>query len=463
MILIGQYNSPFVRRVALALRLYGLPYEQRPWSTFGDAEKLAAFNPLRRVPTLVLDGGEVLIESGAILDHLDELVGPDKAMIAESGPARRHALENLRAGQRARRQGGHPDLRAGAAQGAAQMWVERCQAQIGGVLDVLEKERAAVATPFWFGDRIGHADIMVACALRFTGEAHPALLPADALSGADGARRALRGAAAVSGDRAEARSAEGVSSFRGTSIPCGAPAAPALPAASRTIWHPSEPSFEPPATLARASILTDEAERGRSCDKFNPSGKISLFPKGNQPYNFARLTRQEGRLAIVTKRAVGCGGRGCAFDERRGCGRRNRVVLTPQAGVKSGEASRGDGGKRHGSPGRARISRKTTAQGRPDASAEPVCSCAPYTRTLLHTRPRVQRAPGLPCALSNSRANDLRKLRAHPPRETRSRVCSMPFESRYHNVIAGALATKQSSFLLVARDESCALLRSRSQ
>jgi glutathione S-transferase len=43
------------------------------------------------------------------------------------------------------------------------------------VLDVLEAERAAVATPYWFGERIGHADIMVACALRFTGEAHPNL------------------------------------------------------------------------------------------------------------------------------------------------------------------------------------------------------------------------------------------------------------------------------------------------
>ena len=60
-----------------------------------------------------------------------------------------------------------------------QLWVERCQAQIGGVLDVLEKERATVATPFWFGERIGHADIMVACALRFTGEAHPALFTAE--------------------------------------------------------------------------------------------------------------------------------------------------------------------------------------------------------------------------------------------------------------------------------------------
>ncbi len=58
------------------------------------------------------------------------------------------------------------------------LWVERCEAQISGVLEVLEKERAQVATPFWFGERIGHADIMVACALRFTGEAHPALFDA---------------------------------------------------------------------------------------------------------------------------------------------------------------------------------------------------------------------------------------------------------------------------------------------
>jgi glutathione S-transferase len=43
------------------------------------------------------------------------------------------------------------------------------------VLDVLEKERVAVKTPYWFGERIGHADIAVACVLRFTGEAHPHL------------------------------------------------------------------------------------------------------------------------------------------------------------------------------------------------------------------------------------------------------------------------------------------------
>ena len=120
MFLIGQYDSPFVRRTAIALRLYGLPFEHRPWSTFGDAEKIAPYNPLRRVPTLVLDDGEALIESFAILDYLDELVGPDKAMLPAKGPERRRAIENLRSGDRPGGQGGEPDLRAGAAQGSAE-------------------------------------------------------------------------------------------------------------------------------------------------------------------------------------------------------------------------------------------------------------------------------------------------------------------------------------------------------
>jgi len=178
MILIGQYDSPFVRRVAIALRLYGLPFEHRPWSTFGDADKIAAFNPLRRVPTLVLGDGEVLIESTAILDYLDEVVGPEKAMIARQGPERRHALKICALatglGDKAVSLVYERVLR----KDQLKLWIERCEAQIGGVLDVLEAERAAIASPYWFGDRIGHADIAVACVLRFTGEAHPGLLAA---------------------------------------------------------------------------------------------------------------------------------------------------------------------------------------------------------------------------------------------------------------------------------------------
>lgn len=175
MILIGQYDSPFVRRVAVALHLYGIAYEHRPWSVFGDADKIRPYNPLTRVPTLVLDDGEVLIESGAILDHLDELAGPGRALIAEHGPERRAALKVCA-------------LATGLADKAvsliyervlheqkSEVWLARCNRQVGAVIAALEAQRAAIASPFWFGGRIGHADIAVACALRFLSEAHPGL------------------------------------------------------------------------------------------------------------------------------------------------------------------------------------------------------------------------------------------------------------------------------------------------
>ena len=178
MFLIGQYDSPFTRRVAIAMRLYGLAFEHRPWSTFGDADKIAPFNPLRRVPTLLLDGGEALIESTAILDYLDEVVGPEKAMIAARGPERRHALKICALatglGDKAVSLIYERVLR----KDRLNLWVERCEAQIGGVLEMLETERSAIASPYWFGERIGHADIAVACVLRFTAEGHPGLLDA---------------------------------------------------------------------------------------------------------------------------------------------------------------------------------------------------------------------------------------------------------------------------------------------
>ncbi len=173
MILIGQYDSPFVRRVGIALRLYGFTFEHHAWSTFGDADKIAPYNPLRRVPTLVLDDGEVLIESTAILDHLDEAVGPSRAMIAGNGPRRREALKVCA-------------LATGLGDKAvslvyerllhrekSEVWMKRCETQISGVLDVLEADRAGRKSTFWFGDAIGHADIAVACVIRFTRDAHP--------------------------------------------------------------------------------------------------------------------------------------------------------------------------------------------------------------------------------------------------------------------------------------------------
>ncbi len=175
MILIGQYDSPFVRRVAIALRLYGMAYEHRPWSTFGDAERIAPFNPLRRVPTLVLDDGETLIESAAILDWLDELVGPARAMIPDSGDRRRQALRVCALATGLADKAVSRIYERVLHQTTSEQWIARCRTQIADVLNALEKDRAGKATRFWFGDAIGHADVAVACALRFTREAHPGL------------------------------------------------------------------------------------------------------------------------------------------------------------------------------------------------------------------------------------------------------------------------------------------------
>ena len=46
------------------------------------------------------------------------------------------------------------------------------------MLDVLEQDRAARNTAYWFGDNINHADIAVTCALRFVREAHPGVFDA---------------------------------------------------------------------------------------------------------------------------------------------------------------------------------------------------------------------------------------------------------------------------------------------
>jgi glutathione S-transferase len=175
MILYGQYDSPFVRRVAVALELYELAFEHRPWSVFGDVERLAAVNPLRRVPALTLEGGETLIDSAAILDALDEIVGEARALVPAGGAERRAVLKVCALGSGLADKAVSLVYERAVHGRATPAWEDRCRRQIGDVLTVLEDQRAAAPGPWWFGERLTHADIMVGCALRFLGEAHPDL------------------------------------------------------------------------------------------------------------------------------------------------------------------------------------------------------------------------------------------------------------------------------------------------
>jgi glutathione S-transferase len=176
MILIGQYDSPFVRRVGIALTLYRLPFTHRPWSVFGDAEKIRPINPLVRVPALVLDDGEVLIESHSILDYLDSLVPADRAMFPAAEPARHRALKIAALATGLGEKAVSLFYEKRLHKEVSDVWVDRCRSQIAAVLSALEADRAGRAGGYWFDGRIGHADIAVGVVLRFLAEAHPGLV-----------------------------------------------------------------------------------------------------------------------------------------------------------------------------------------------------------------------------------------------------------------------------------------------
>lgn len=176
MILIGQYDSSYVRRVAIAMRLYGLAFEHRPWSVFGDAGKLQAVNPLMRVPTLVLDDGDIVADSASILDHLDGLVPADRRLVPQAGPARRHALKVMAFATGLADKGVSLFYELRLHETPSAGWVERCRSQILATLGALEADRANRTGDHWFDTAIGHADIAVACAWRHVGEAHPGLI-----------------------------------------------------------------------------------------------------------------------------------------------------------------------------------------------------------------------------------------------------------------------------------------------
>ncbi len=171
--LIGQFDSPFTRRIGIMLRLYGIAFDHQPWSVFGDAEKLAKVNPLMRVPTLVLTDGDVLIETQMIMDYLDRRVGPARSLIPQETPYR-HRTQKLIA------------LASGISDKSvilfyetrlhdtpSSTYVDRLTKQILGALEALETARAAAGSPYWDGDVLNQADIAVACSLRHLREAFP--------------------------------------------------------------------------------------------------------------------------------------------------------------------------------------------------------------------------------------------------------------------------------------------------
>lgn len=175
MMLIGMFDSPFVRRVAISMRLLNVPFEHANWSIGKDFERIREYNPLGRVPTLVLDDGEALIESASILDYLDELAGPERALLPRAGAARRTALKLMAIATGAADKGvsvayerafRKPEIRS-------DRWVSRCLTQIHAALSELDRYCESARGPWLLGERITQADITLACVTTFLYDAVP--------------------------------------------------------------------------------------------------------------------------------------------------------------------------------------------------------------------------------------------------------------------------------------------------
>lgn len=167
------FDSPYVRRVAISMRLLDLPFEHANWSIGRDQDRIAELNPLGQVPVLVLDDGEVLVESAVILDHLDQLVGPERALVPPSGDTRRHVLRlaALAAGiaDKARLQASERVFRPPALRHEPLRL--RLRAQMLATCERLERACAARAGADWLvGDAITQADVTLGCALTYAGE-----------------------------------------------------------------------------------------------------------------------------------------------------------------------------------------------------------------------------------------------------------------------------------------------------
>ncbi len=174
MILVGQYDSPYVRRVGVSLRVLGFAYRHDTRSVFADFDSMRQTNPVGRIPSLALDDGEVLIDSAAILDWLDQSVGPERALVPPAGLARRRALRLIALATGAIDKAGASTYERVIRPAALRWpeWIARCRTQAAGAIAALAAE------PWPAGAALDQAQITTACMIRYVQMADPELLPA---------------------------------------------------------------------------------------------------------------------------------------------------------------------------------------------------------------------------------------------------------------------------------------------
>jgi glutathione S-transferase len=181
--LIGMLDSPYVRRVAISLRLLDLPFAHRPLSVFSTFPQFQQINPVVKAPTLVCDDGVCLMDSTLILDYAENLAAPGHSLVPTDPTARRRDLQllglALAACEKTVQIVYERNLRPPEKQHAP--WLDRVSGQLAAAYAALESElaRAPLRT-----DALTQAGVTSAVAWSFTqmlrpgqisAAAHPAL------------------------------------------------------------------------------------------------------------------------------------------------------------------------------------------------------------------------------------------------------------------------------------------------
>lgn len=91
--LIGMLSSPFVRRVAVTATFLEIPYDHNPLSIFKGYDEFRQVNPLVKIPTIVCDDGEMLVDSTLIIEYLETLSANGKRLMPEDEAGRFRALQ----------------------------------------------------------------------------------------------------------------------------------------------------------------------------------------------------------------------------------------------------------------------------------------------------------------------------------------------------------------------------------
>jgi glutathione S-transferase len=172
--LIGRYDSPYVRRVGVSLHAHAISFELLPLSPFSQAPQLRKLSPIGRMPALILTNGEVLIESAAILDYLDDVVGPNRALLPVAGEPRRRCLRILASATAACDKAIAISYeRRRPSERIFLDWIARCRTQLNAALAELDTFKRSC----WpIHDRLMQIDITTVCMLGYVRRVEPGAL-----------------------------------------------------------------------------------------------------------------------------------------------------------------------------------------------------------------------------------------------------------------------------------------------